>query len=89
MEQRIDRTADIATTPINRFYHFAWMLTNGGARFLKLTNHRYVRIERSNSAYWAPEKPPWMLEYHTQFPQRVNIWVGVVGDRILGSYFID
>jgi hypothetical protein len=28
-----------------------------------------------------------MQEIHTQYPQKVNVWTGIIDDRILGSFF--
>lgn len=46
-------------------------------------------VNRQNCRYWAPQNPHWMIEVHTQFPQKVNVWAGIVGDRILGPFFIE
>ncbi|XP_023312530.1 uncharacterized protein LOC111692677 [Anoplophora glabripennis] len=29
------------------------------------------------------------METHSQFPQKVNVWAGLVGNRILGPFFIE
>ena len=46
-------------------------------------------VNRQNLRYWAPQNPHWMREHHTQNPQKVNVWAGIVGDRILGPYFFE
>lgn len=46
-------------------------------------------VNKQNCRYWAPQNPHWMMEAHTQYPEKVNVWAGIVGDRILGPYFID
>jgi hypothetical protein len=38
--------------------------------------------------YWARENLHWMQEIHTQYPQKVNVWVGIIDDRILGPFFL-
>ncbi|KAJ8952614.1 hypothetical protein NQ318_004161 [Aromia moschata] len=34
-------------------------------------------VNRQNTRYWSQENPHWMQEYHTQHPQKVNVWAGV------------
>lgn len=46
-------------------------------------------VNRQNCRYWAPTNPHWMMEAHTQFPQKLNVWAGIVGDRIVGPFFIE
>ncbi|KAJ8960141.1 hypothetical protein NQ318_003860 [Aromia moschata] len=31
-------------------------------------------VNRQNTRYWSQENPHWMQEYHTQHPQKVNVW---------------
>ncbi|KAJ8960640.1 hypothetical protein NQ318_013932 [Aromia moschata] len=40
-------------------------------------------VNRQNTRYWSQENPHWMQEYHTQHPQKVNVWAGIVRNRIL------
>ncbi|KAJ8915734.1 hypothetical protein NQ315_000670, partial [Exocentrus adspersus] len=37
----------------------------------------------------SDENPHWMLEKHTQHPQKINVWVGLFGDQIIGPFFIN
>lgn len=39
----------------------------------------YGFIYRYNYRYWCYENPHWMKEVHTQYPEKVNFWTGVVG----------
>ncbi|KAJ8945321.1 hypothetical protein NQ318_009716 [Aromia moschata] len=39
-------------------------------------------VNRQNTRYWSQENPHWMQEYHTQHPQKVNVWAGIVRNRI-------
>jgi hypothetical protein len=39
--------------------------------------------------YWADHNPHWMRETHTKFPQNLNVWAGIIGDRILELVFLD
>ena len=43
-------------------------------------------VNRQNCRYWATENPRWTQERHTQHPQKVNVWAGIVKNRILGPY---
>lgn len=46
-------------------------------------------VNRQNCRYWAKENPHWIMECHTQYPQKVNVWAGIVDNRILGPFFFD
>lgn len=46
-------------------------------------------VNRQNCRYWAPKNPHWTMEANTQFPQKLNVWSGIVNNRILGPFFID
>jgi hypothetical protein len=39
--------------------------------------------------YWTDHNPHWMQETHTHFPQKLNVWAGIMGDRILEPAFLD
>ncbi|KAJ8933593.1 hypothetical protein NQ318_003349 [Aromia moschata] len=30
-----------------------------------------------------------MRELHTQNPEKINVWSGIIGENIIGSFFID
>ena len=47
------------------------------------------RVNRHNCRYWAADNPQWMIETHTQTPQKLNVWAGICGDQIIGPFFID
>lgn len=46
-------------------------------------------VNRQNMRYWATENPHWMKEHHTQYPQKVNVWAGILCNHIIGPFFID
>lgn len=46
-------------------------------------------VNRQTCRYWSDQNPHWAEEVHTQFPQKVNVWAGIIGRRILGPYFFD
>lgn len=46
-------------------------------------------VNKQNCRYWADENPHWMMEANTQYPQRVNVWAGIVSNRVIGPYFFN
>ncbi|EFN62597.1 hypothetical protein EAG_03668, partial [Camponotus floridanus] len=32
--------------------------------------------------------PHWMMESYTQYPQKLNVWVRIPNDTLIGSFFI-
>lgn len=46
-------------------------------------------VNRQNCRYWADNNPRWMKEQHTQRPQKVNVWAGIINETIIGPFFID
>ncbi|KAJ8955876.1 hypothetical protein NQ318_005424 [Aromia moschata] len=38
---------------------------------------------------WSIENPHWMRKLHTQNSERVNVWAGIIGENIIGPFFID
>ncbi|KAL7292826.1 hypothetical protein TKK_0013650 [Trichogramma kaykai] len=45
--------------------------------------------DRQNCRYWSDTNPHWMREDKTQYPQKLNEWAEIVGDRIIGPFFIN
>ncbi|KAJ8944463.1 hypothetical protein NQ318_012523 [Aromia moschata] len=46
-------------------------------------------VNRQNYRYWSREYPHWMRELHTQNPEKVNVCAGIIGENIIGPFFID
>lgn len=46
-------------------------------------------VNRQNCRYWSRQNPHWMMEAKTQYPKKLNVWLGIIEDRILGPYFFD
>lgn len=46
-------------------------------------------VNRHNFRYWCDTNPHWMNETHTQYPQKLNVWAGIVDDTIIGPFFIE
>lgn len=51
------------------------------------TNHGQVNIH--NMHYWSEENPRWLREVCKQRPWSVNVWCGLIDNKIIGPYFID
>lgn len=43
----------------------------------------------SNFRYWSRKNPHLYVQNHTQYYQSVNVWAGILGNNIIGPYFID
>ncbi|XP_029673048.1 uncharacterized protein LOC115241426 [Formica exsecta] len=39
--------------------------------------------------YWFIENPKWLQQVVHQRPWNVNVWCGILGDQIIGPFFID
>nr|WP_253308897.1 DUF4817 domain-containing protein [Rickettsia endosymbiont of Ceutorhynchus assimilis] len=51
------------------------------------TNHG--QVNRHNMHYWSIENPRWLREVEHQRPWSVNVWCGIIGDKLIGPYFIE
>lgn len=45
-------------------------------------------VNRHNSRYWSNENPHIFTEGHTQYPEKLNVWAGILGDQVIGPLFI-
>lgn len=46
-------------------------------------------VNRHNCRYWSDHNPHWMIEHRTQHPQKLNVWAGIIGNHIIGPFFLD
>lgn len=46
-------------------------------------------VNKQNTRIWARENPYVIHETHTQRREKVNVWAGILGNSIIGPYFID
>lgn len=46
-------------------------------------------VNTHNCRYWSDTNSHWYREAHTQYPQKLNVWVGILGDHIVGPLFIN
>lgn len=47
------------------------------------------KVNRHNCHYWAQENPHWTMDGHTQQRWKVDVWCGMIGDFVIGPYFIE
>jgi len=46
-------------------------------------------VNKHNVRCWSDSNPHILREGHTQRPEKVNVWAGILGDHIIGPLFID
>lgn len=46
-------------------------------------------VNRHNFRYWAPANPHWFRESHSQYNEKVNVWAGIINNRVIGPYFFE
>lgn len=46
-------------------------------------------VNKQNCRYWSDENPHIFREGHTQYPQKINVWAGILGNKIIGPLFIN
>ena len=47
-------------------------------------------VNRHNFRYWSDNNPQWMSDTRsTQYPEKLNVWAGIINNRIVGPFFID
>lgn len=45
-------------------------------------------VNKHNCRYWSHENHHLYSEQHTQRPQKLNVWAGILGNHIIGPIFI-
>jgi len=87
-EDDYDRKIEFCDTMMTRLadnhQFFNWICFSDEATF-ELNGS----VNRQNMRYWADENPHWMRDSHTQYPQKVNVWAGIILNRIIGPFFIE
>lgn len=53
------------------------------------TFHLNGYVNRHNCRYWCEANPNEYREAHTQRPQKINVWAGILGNEIIGPFFVD
>lgn len=44
-------------------------------------------VKRHNCSYWPNDNPH--LDDWTLYPQKLNVWAGIIGQNITGPYFLN
>ena len=44
---------------------------------------------KQNYRHWGPENPHWVIEQDNQRRWKLNVWLGIFGDRLIGPYFFE
>lgn len=47
------------------------------------------KVNHQNFRYWSDVNPHEMHENHTQYPQKLNVWAGILNNQIIGPFFIE
>lgn len=53
------------------------------------TFHLNGSVNKHNCRYWSDENPHFFREGHTQHPEKINVWAGILGDTVIGPLFIN
>lgn len=53
------------------------------------TFHLTGYVNRHNCRYWCEANPNEYQQAHTQRPLKRNVWAGILGNEIIGPFFID
>jgi hypothetical protein len=46
-------------------------------------------IHKQNVRIWAQKNPRKFDIAHSQYPEKINVWLGILGNKIIGPYFIE
>lgn len=46
-------------------------------------------VHRHNCRYWSRENRHWTQESHSQRRGKLNVWIGIIGRRLIGPYFFE
>lgn len=45
-------------------------------------------VNKPNCRFWGNSNLHWFGEVHTQYPEKLNVWAGILGDALIGPLFI-
>ncbi|EZA62852.1 hypothetical protein X777_01169, partial [Ooceraea biroi] len=45
-------------------------------------------VSNQNVRFWSDENPNWVRETHTQYPQKVNVWCGMIDTYLIEPFFL-
>lgn len=85
-EDDYDRRVEFCDEMMRRYdednQFFNWICFSDEATF-ELSGPAIVKIYDIGDV-----NPHWMRDSHTQHPQKLNVWAGIIGQNIVGPYFI-
>lgn len=76
---------DEMMTIINNDNNFLHNIVFSDEATFQLNGH----VNRHNFRYYSDVNPHWMVEYHTQYPEKLNVWAGILNNTLIGPFFID
>ncbi|XP_071576406.1 uncharacterized protein [Temnothorax nylanderi] len=44
-------------------------------------------VNNQNFRLWSDENPNWVRESHTPYPQKINVWCGMIDAYVIGPFF--
>lgn len=83
-DRRVEFCDEMMTRYVENNYFFFWTCFSDEATF-ELNG----KVNRHNMRYWADSNPYWMRDTHTQYNAKVNVWAGILNNRIVGPFFLD
>lgn len=46
-------------------------------------------VNKQNCRYWSKENPRWIQEARSQSPEKLNVWAGILKDKVIGPFFFE
>lgn len=46
-------------------------------------------ISSQNSRFWVSENPEWIINCRRQYSQKINVWCGILNERVIGPFFFE
>lgn len=46
-------------------------------------------LSSQNQRHWSEENPEWVINCKSQYSQKVNVWCGILNERIIGPFFFE
>lgn len=46
-------------------------------------------VSSQNARYWSDQNPNWMINCKRQYSSKINVWCGIIDNKIIGPFFFD